>query len=357
MTDNILNFEWQVPDDGFEWVVAEVMGERYSRGGFVWPSGFRNREGRIDQGEEELFLLPVNAQRADVSEQETGAYKALGLAELTSYRPFDRNPALFREFAELPDSFLDIRNFSNKWGSLGSDAAYSIVLGKYDSTRWGEASGRWSDEILEMRTAVQIWDMARLHDQEALKKLISFEDDGVMWRYITDGGAVDEKVEYLCEIENEEAFKQLCDKVIHGTDQNVFISPGINFAGQIVSDEKYHPERMAVISQDDLTTAALFVVEDFINDGLKGRVSAQMGWSHAHRRPMTQLIPDSLLGAMWLQFSMAVSRNIDFGHCLECRSWFEISPGTGRPDKSYCSDACRMRAYRERKKAKIQRLP
>jgi hypothetical protein len=32
-----------------------------------------------------------------------------------------------------------------------------------------------------------------------------------------------------------------------------------------------------------------------------------------------------------------------------CRKWFTIEEGQGRSDKQYCSNACRMRAYRKRK--------
>ena len=35
--------------------------------------------------------------------------------------------------------------------------------------------------------------------------------------------------------------------------------------------------------------------------------------------------------------------------------WCELSPQTGRSDKIYCSDACRMRAYRKRKSATVSK--
>jgi hypothetical protein len=35
--------------------------------------------------------------------------------------------------------------------------------------------------------------------------------------------------------------------------------------------------------------------------------------------------------------------------CVQCRKWFTLEAGRGRSDKEYCSNACRMRAYRKRK--------
>ena len=63
----------------------------------------------------------------------------------------------------------------------------------------------------------------------------------------------------------------------------------------------------------------------------------------------TVLHPKGLIGALWLQLHLAVEGDVDFHRCAECRTWFEVSAARGRPDKLYCSDACRMRAYRKRK--------
>jgi len=354
MTDSIINFEWQVPDDGFEWVRAQATGNRISRGGYVLPSGFRSNEGRPDPENDYIFLLPKNArwEGMDITIPYLGPAAALGISKSFSYRPLEKNSALFREFVDLPGSFSDIREFADKWGSLGSDVSWQIVLPKYESARWGEPPGRWSDEFVEMRMAVEIWDIARRNDQNALKNLIVFEDDCVLLRYKTGDRSPQENVGNYLDIESRDELEQLMEQVVQGMEQHVCVTTGNIFAELFLSEKYHHPERMSVISKDDLPTAALFAVEDLINEGLKGRVSAQMGWSNDEGRQVTQLVPDSLIGAMWLQFSMAVSRDIDFEHCLECQSWFEIAPGSGRPDKSYCSDACRMRAYRKRKKAK-----
>ena len=64
------------------------------------------------------------------------------------------------------------------------------------------------------------------------------------------------------------------------------------------------------------------------------------------------LEPESLLSAIWVQFAGAIEGATSFSPCQECSVWIDTVPGSNRPDKIYCSDACRMRAYRKRKASK-----
>jgi hypothetical protein len=45
----------------------------------------------------------------------------------------------------------------------------------------------------------------------------------------------------------------------------------------------------------------------------------------------------------------AIDGSESLQNCVECERWFTISAGQGRSDKAYCSNACRMQAYRKRK--------
>lgn len=56
----------------------------------------------------------------------------------------------------------------------------------------------------------------------------------------------------------------------------------------------------------------------------------------------------SLKDAIWAQFMLAVDGRRNLAACTHCGSWYFVDDG--RVDKRYCSDACKMRAYRERKK-------
>jgi hypothetical protein len=65
--------------------------------------------------------------------------------------------------------------------------------------------------------------------------------------------------------------------------------------------------------------------------------------------PRLSLSPKNLFEALMLQLALAIDGSQSLQTCVECKGWFTIQAGRGRSDKRYCSDACRMRAYRRRK--------
>jgi hypothetical protein len=59
--------------------------------------------------------------------------------------------------------------------------------------------------------------------------------------------------------------------------------------------------------------------------------------------------PQNLAGAVWAQFMLAAEGTGNFQTCDVCQTWIAIQADGSRSDRIYCSDACRMRAYRSRK--------
>jgi hypothetical protein len=74
-------------------------------------------------------------------------------------------------------------------------------------------------------------------------------------------------------------------------------------------------------------------------------------WQDEHRCTIA-LDFDSLMAAMAWQFLQAVAGDKHFKSCRVCGTWYEVRAGRGqgarRADRDTCSDACRVRAYRER---------
>lgn len=87
-----------------------------------------------------------------------------------------------------------------------------------------------------------------------------------------------------------------------------------------------------------------------VSEGLRDRIDFALGASDG--RSSLIIRPKGLIGALWLQAARAVAGNRDLKQCAECATWYEVSAEHARPDKIFCSDACRMRAYRRRKKEK-----
>jgi hypothetical protein len=60
--------------------------------------------------------------------------------------------------------------------------------------------------------------------------------------------------------------------------------------------------------------------------------------------------PANLLNALWHQLASAIAQDTEFRQCPSCGSWFAVSPERRRADAQYCREACRVRAYKRRKK-------
>jgi hypothetical protein len=82
-------------------------------------------------------------------------------------------------------------------------------------------------------------------------------------------------------------------------------------------------------------------VKNALNEGLRGRVTVEFGTG-------LEVVPLSLIGALWLQFAQAVSGQRAFHPCDACGRLIELHPTANRADRRYCGDACRARAYRKR---------
>jgi hypothetical protein len=67
-------------------------------------------------------------------------------------------------------------------------------------------------------------------------------------------------------------------------------------------------------------------------------------------RVILDVMPRNLLNALWYQFALAVVQNTEFRQCPSCSSWFAVSPDRRRADAQYCKEACRVRAYKNRRK-------
>jgi hypothetical protein len=88
--------------------------------------------------------------------------------------------------------------------------------------------------------------------------------------------------------------------------------------------------------------------EEF-NEPMVGSLTLQIRVDHSTGQVSSDVTASSLAHAISSQWASAVAANVGHRQCRECTTWFAVHAGSGRPDKLYCSDACRMRAYRRRK--------
>ena len=292
MPDIPLQFRWQVAQGGYRWVDSD-------------PSS-----------------SPTSS--ASPSSPTAGPVGAAGLRVL-QYLPLAEFPGLFRVFGETEPSHDGVKAFADRFGPLRSDIAMQILL--YDQpnaqgtpTGLGEPLAAWTNEILMMRFAIDIWDAARNGDVDRLERVIFWTEDGSGVQILSHRD--------LAKGELPETPARVERAWIAGTHL------GDDVLGRFVPG--------------DLVKPALHYVQSTINEKLEGRASPRLLWDAKRERLGLYIVPDGLIGALWLQFARAVERDSRFRQCAECGIWFELAPGTARADKLYCSTPCRTKAYRKR---------
>lgn len=240
----------------------------------------------------------------------------LGIMTMVArYAPLRLYTGLFRAFAETPPTKEGIHTFANEYGSLG-DGVF-IQLPESSAVGTGEPVSLWSKEIFAMAQALELWDAVKASNLEVLSQRIAWEKGGVNYDSHRGIDTKDLKTPYSQRME-------------------------------WIAAPEIHPERLERFRPGDLATPALFFVQKTINDRLKGRISPRLLWGKNRTKLGLYIVPNSLIGALWLQFAQAIDGNKEYRRCEECRGWFELSPETARTSKLYCSNACRSRAYRGR---------
>lgn len=151
----------------FTWVVAE--------NGYAWAEDYRSdrrgRDGRPVSGGR--FLVP-----RDLLDDVEGADGAGFVADdrevaFRRYHPLDESSGLFREFARLPPTEPKIREFADRYGTLGANAGDTRPLESGADDSESEREGheqihrgldvaqsfdRWSAAVAAMKRAVELLD-------------------------------------------------------------------------------------------------------------------------------------------------------------------------------------------------------
>jgi hypothetical protein len=292
MPDIPLQFRWEVAEDGYRWLESHP----------------------VDRSEatRDLFLThgrPIGA----------GGFRMM------RYDPLAAFSGLFRLFGDTEPSCDGIKAFADRFGPLGRTIEKQILL--YDQSNvtgvplgTGEPLRAWSDEILMMRYAIDIWEAARDGDVGRLERVIHWSPDG---SGVEIAGHPDVPRGQL---------------------------PGApaRVERAWIASAHLGDAMVGRFVPGDLVRPALHYVQSTINAKLEGRASPRLLWDAKRERLNLYIVPDGLIGALWLQFARALERDSRFRQCAECGIWFELAPGTARADKLYCSTPCRTKAYRKR---------
>jgi hypothetical protein len=210
-----------------------------------------------------------------------------------SYFPFEDEPALFRKLADLPLDDVDaVVGFANAYGPLTS-GRFPVV---------DESIDLWRDQIFALRTALSLFDL------------------------VSSGGRSLQRI----------AQPRLSNNV---------------FRVQVPFDTSKHwqigmPPELA----KDIRTAAdraMYVVASIVHSAIaKHSVALLPVWIKENNGFEMRAAPSSLLAAIWFQSAMHMSAAAPpLSRCEVCDQWMQPE----RRSRKYCSDACKMKAYRRGK--------
>ncbi|HKF59470.1 MAG TPA: hypothetical protein VKJ45_28785 [Blastocatellia bacterium] len=209
----------------------------------------------------------------------------------TPYHPLERT-GLFREFAGLAPTAKGILDFANRFGLLGIGGNFTLETESDAVLVRAEPFALWKQEIQTLKMAVAFWDI-----------------------FSASGGPT---------IVRKELQK-------------------LNLPSAV--------RRRLHLDDDDPGMAALSFVQTLTDPRLQEHTSPRLLFQGNLPRLELVLMPSTLLGALWLQFSLAIDGLKRFIKCSQCGAPFELSRDkrTGkRADAQFCSVRCRVGHYRAR---------
>jgi hypothetical protein len=92
---------------------------------------------------------------------------------------------------------------------------------------------------------------------------------------------------------------------------------------------------------------ARLLIKQFVTEWLDAQVQLEDEWLTEEQFYLVHR-PQSLAGALWLQFAHSLAAGRRYRICNECGEWFEIPLRGARISREYCTNACRSKAYRKR---------
>jgi hypothetical protein len=240
-------------------------------------------------------------------------------ARLEEYTPLRDERALFIVFSETELTDEGVLGFVNSFGLLGAPASRNArpeVWNDPATHERGDAPGEVLQHVRWMREAIRLWKLVQAGDQEGLAD--SFRWEGT------------DTVLYL-----------------RPEDSPPGIDVGWGERAVVLTSPGRRPELLASFTPGDLVGPARFRLHMSVNSGMAGRVGLKL-LRQEDSQDVLDVLPDSLLSALWLQLALAIAGNKDYRRCYQCGRPFELAPDVNRTSRFTCSAACRNRAYRER---------
>lgn len=237
---------------------------------------------------------------------------------------------LFYDFAFRPQSDYGVLDFANRFGTLGGSCQVPIFLNRREST--GERVSQWFREIEAMQRAIRVWELARAGNAAGIRKQIRVEilrhAGQIAMRVVTPADAIAAFDTFSSADSMRKSFADM-----------MRLGPSETDVSEASDEQVLVASRRWLASQ----------INSHICDGVTTMVSEQSGKVAGALR----IVPQNLLAALWLQFSLAVCGQRKYRSCKTCGKPIALSPGGARKNRQHCSDACRSKAADDRRQRAI----
>ena len=268
---------------------------------------------------------PMRPFGADFRKRDEPALVELG----EKLRPYKPAPDLFLKFASVTaDSDTEILRFANSYGLLGGGPRWigpkPTRKGKTTTGVTGELRSHWQEHLHRIKAAVSLWEAIKADDSSVLASCIH-------WRR-------HDHITYDWPPSSE----LMTPWSTHAT----IASRGIN------------PHLFVQFQHGDVLKPARFHLQQVVNQSLKDLVAPRLLWTAPDSNKMGFfIVPDTLIGCLWLQLAGAIADLRKFRLCEACNKPMLVAPeGSGyRTNRKTCSNACRIKLY-ERRKEEARRL-
>ncbi len=315
MSNKLFNFQWLVPQDGFRWI------------------------GHALDDEENKSQL-------------NNYLSACGF-EYKTYFPLIEFNGLFYDFAHTATTKEAIKAFADKYGALEDSRTAVFVKDDNDlkdihssyvlatarlNNRANDTNSidQWIEESLLMNQVVNLWQLAQKNSNKLNVNIEWVNDKNLLFKkvYVYNPERLG-KINLLVSSEADPK-----------TTNNIKTSTGAYTSISI------SPELMSYLGNRKLQRPALYLIQYILNDKINQRINPELSFDDNGRKLNFSIVPKTLIGALWLQCAQAISGNKEYSTCKTCSSWFELAPHVKNKGKIYCSDACKSKAWRLKKRGK-----
>jgi Family of unknown function (DUF6076) len=315
--------------------------------GFTWQKPAK-RDG-YELGKETVMASATKGGRHSTKDVVVRVLREKTGADMAAYDPLGEETGLFRMFADLdpiPEAFLA---FANRYGLLFSEAfcwhsdrsrggvdridiphPRSLIDQKGKMPRWDRLQD-WRIVHFHMQHFLGMFDAIRDSDQERLAGFVRLDQDPPLPR-LPDVLDREKVPGCLAEFATELTVSSAMHVPVTAVPEKSFRV----YMGRESSDRQRR------------TTLALLLCASAVRCVLRKRLRYEIAWNKPQARCESQLQPVDLVGAMYYQFSTALTEGRQFQRCPTCKRWFVLMPGVNRANKLTCSQSCRTRACRQR---------